>query len=145
VAAFFLHHPVHTFHYTEHKSARRTSGHTNTHTYCVCIQSRITTTVPSLLSHRTIVGQSCNSFFLPIVYPMARHFQRTTFKLNWTQFCVTDNDFCNSLLFSIKLFSFQFHVCIHMTDFSGFAREQHIKTAASMVLIDSIDYRTQSS
>jgi len=47
--------------------------------------------------------------FLPIVYPMAWHFQRTAFKLIWTQFCVTDNDFCNSLLFSIKLF----RSCLH--------------------------------
>jgi len=32
--------------------------------------------------------------FWPIVYPMAWHFPWTTFKLNWTRFCVTDNDCC---------------------------------------------------
>ena len=65
---------------------------------------KVKTIVPSYYRN----GQSCSSrprLFWPIVYPMAWHFQRTTFKLNWTRFCVTDNDFCNSLLSSIKLFS----------------------------------------
>jgi len=44
---------------------------------------------------------------------MTWHFQRTTFERNLTRFCVTDNDFCNSLLFSVKLFSFSFHDYIH--------------------------------
>jgi len=47
---------------------------------------------------------------------MAWHFQRTTFKLNWTRFCVIDNNFCHSLLFSMKLFSFSFMFCIHTKD-----------------------------
>jgi len=60
-----------------------------------------------------IVGQSCNfvtvvpGCFWPIVYPMALHFQA---ELD------TDNDFCNSLLFSINFsfFSFMF-AFIHQT------------------------------
>jgi len=80
-----------------------------------------TTTVPShnrIGNSRTIVQLSSLLFLADSLSdsmtPATN--QRTTFKLNWTRFCVTDNNFCNSLLFSIKLFSFQFHVCIHTSD-----------------------------
>ena len=55
--------------------------------------------------------------FWPRVYPMTSHLRLINKPplqtINWTRFCVTDNDFCNSLLFSIKLFSLQFHVYIY--------------------------------
>jgi len=62
---------------------------------------------------RTIVGQCATIVFdclCPIVYPTAWQFQRTTFKLNWTRFCVNDKDFCDCLLFSIISADFCFQV-----------------------------------
>ena len=64
---------------------------------------------------------------------MAWHFQRTTFKQNFTRFCVTDNDFCNSAFLNK---TFQFLVsCLYSyvrLNFCGFAWERHIKTIASL-------------
>jgi len=119
--------------------------------------SRVRTIVPSYYrmdDSRTIVQQSfsVDSLFDGNGMTLTTD-QRTTFRLDWTRFCVTDNDFCNSLLFSIRLFIWLlFHVYIHMlgyyTLYSTFAvlpENGTLKLSLShrpIVLTDSIDYRT---